>query len=925
MNENRRQQRLAGFEEPQAPDSPAKAIEPQDLHDKLVIVVDAPSLIYQVFHALPEMTSPSGQPVAAIHGFIRDVADLLERKQPDYLFCAFDLPGKTFRHEMFDPYKANRPEMPDDLQPQIPGIQRFLQALHIPVLAVPGYEADDLLATLARLTAEQGGRCLLVTSDKDCRQLITDQIHLYNIRKDQVIDTDEVIRQWSIRPDQVVDLQALWGDSTDNVPGVPGIGQKTASDLLGKYETLEGIFEHINDISGKKRRENLAANQDAAFLSRKLVKLDDRVPVDLDWPAAAAGPFNAQDVEDLCREFGFRRLQERLLGVAEKEPLAEWSADYQAVTSREELEQLVAAMAQQKRISVDTETTSTNPRWAEIVGYSFAWEAGVAYYLPVRGPHGETVLDPVETLALLRPVLEDPNIEKIGQNIKYDMVVLRGAGVAMAGISFDTMVADYLLAPGERTHSIDDIARRYLKHETIKIKELLGSGKKQKRMDEVPVKLVTPYAAEDADVSLRLAGLLHNELGQQQLDELFHSLEMPLIEVLAEMQYHGIRVDVPRLQQLSAKFGQRLEALEQQIYELAGREFNIESRKQLSDVLFQQLELPVLKKTKTGPSTDAEVLSQLADLHDLPAKIIEYRQFAKLKSTYVDALPLMVHPITGRVHTSFKQDVAATGRLSSTDPNLQNIPIRTETGREIRGAFTADPEGWKLLTADYSQIELRVLAHYSNDAALIRAFVEDQDIHALVASEVYGVPLDEVTSDMRRSAKAINFGIIYGQSPFGLAKALDITKDEAATFIDAYFERYPGVDKFMDQTLNDCRRNQFVSTALGRRRAVNGVRDAAVRGRQRNLPERIAINTVIQGSAADLIKQAMLRVHRRMLEEQLQARMLLQIHDELVFEAPPEELAQLSKLVDEEMTAAGQLSVPLKVDRKIGANWAECE
>jgi DNA polymerase-1 len=487
------------------------------------------------------------------------------------------------------------------------------------------------------------------------------------------------------------------------------------------------------------------------------------------------------------------------------------------------------------------------------------------------------------------------------------------------------MVADYLLAPGERTHSIDDIARRYLRHETIKIKDLVGTGKKQKRMDEVPVELVTPYAAEDADVPLRLASVLHDHLRQQQLDELFGSLEMPLIEVLAEMQFHGIRVDVPRLQELSAKYGKRMASLELQIYELAGQSFNIDSRQQLSHVLFDELQLPVLKKTKTGPSTDAEVLSQLAEMHDLPASMIEYRQFAKLKSTYVDALPSLVHPTTGRVHTSFKQDVAATGRLSSTDPNLQNIPIRTETGREIRAAFTADPKGWKLLTADYSQIELRVLAHYSRDEALIRAFVEDQDIHALVASEVYGVPLDQVTSDMRRSAKAINFGIIYGQSPFGLAKALQISKDEAATFINAYFERYPGVDDFMDQTLTDCRNNQFVTTALGRRRAVSGVRDAAVRGRQRNLPERIAINTVIQGSAADLIKQAMLRVHSRMQKEELQARMLLQIHDELVFEAPPEELEQLGALVDQEMTGAGNLLVPLKVDHKTGENWAECE
>jgi DNA polymerase-1 len=524
-------------------------------------------------------------------------------------------------------------------------------------------------------------------------------------------------------------------------------------------------------------------------------------------------------------------------------------------------------------------------------------------------------------------VLENPAIAKIGQNLKYDMVVLRSAGIVLQGAAFDTMVADYLLDPGERSHNMDDMARRHLAHQTITIDQLIGSGKGQKRMDEVPVELITQYAAEDADVPLRLMELLAPRLTQQGLDSLFHDLEMPLIEVLAELEFTGIRVDVGRLRELSGQFNERIMRLEREIYEIAGREFNIDSRIQLGQLLFDELKLPVLKKTKTGASMDADVLEDLAALHPLPAKIIEYRQNAKLKSTYVDALQELVHPQTGRVHTSFKQDVAATGRLSSQDPNLQNIPIRTEQGREIRSAFLPGQRDWLLLTADYSQIELRVLAHFSGDATLRQAFAEDRDIHAQVASEVYGVPLKTVTSTQRRNAKAVNFGIIYGQSPFGLAKSLGIEQREAAEFIERYFARYPGVDRFIVRTLQQCRKDGFVSTISGRRRPVSGVRDPAKLAdpRQRTLPERIAVNTVIQGSAADIIKRAMINVHRRLAAEGLAAKMLLQIHDELVFELPPDEQPRLTELVAAEMAAAASLAVPLKVDVNVGKNWAECE
>ncbi len=541
----------------------------------------------------------------------------------------------------------------------------------------------------------------------------------------------------------------------------------------------------------------------------------------------------------------------------------------------------------------------------------------------MRAPADEQRLDPAAAIEALRPVLEDPGVVKVGQNLKYDMVVLRGAGVKLAGLGFDTMVASYLLDAGERNHNLDELAARYLNHTTTKISQLIGSGKQQRRMDEVPVSQIAHYAAEDADVTWRLRAPLARRLSEDQLESLFTSLEVPLVAVLSELEFNGIRIDTALLATLSQRFGEQLARLEAEIYELAGHPFNIGSPKQLQKVLFEEQKLPVLKKTKTGGSTDAEVLEELARLHPLPAKIMEFRQYAKLKSTYVDALPLMVHPETGRVHTAFNQVVAATGRLSSSDPNLQNIPIRSESGRAIRGAFLPGPAGWQLLAADYSQIELRVLAHYSGDQALGAAFSRDEDIHARVASQVYGVPLSEVTGDMRRGAKAVNFGVIYGQSPFGLAKSLNIDQADAARFINAYFDQYPGVENFLESVLADCAKNGYVSTILGRRRAIRGVRVGA--GRQRNLPERTAINTVIQGSAADLIKLAMINIHRRLQSAGLAARMVLQIHDELVFEVPPDEVESLAELVREEMIGAVPLRVPLKVDVKTGMNWADCE
>jgi DNA polymerase I len=895
-------------------------------------ILDAYSLIFQVFHAIPEMTSPRGEHVGAVYGFVRDMLYLIEEKKPDALFCAFDLSGPTFRDEIYEPYKGDRAQMPDELVDQIPKIERVLEALAIPVLTYEAYEADDILATLARICDEAGAQCYLVSGDKDCRQLITDRVSIFNIRKNQVFDAAALREEWGVRPDQVVDFQSLVGDQVDNIPGVPTIGPKTARTLLETYGTLDEVLAHAAEVPGAKGRK-LVEGRESALLSRQLVRLDCRVPIEPDWARARVGGMDHQRLVELFVEFGFRAFAEKAAQLAPTAITPTSKADYRTVDTPAKLAELVGELAREKLISVDTETTHLQPRWAEIVGYSFACREGEAFYVPVRGPAGETVLDPHQTLAALRPILEDPNIAKIGQNLKYDTIVLRAAGVALQGSTFDTMVASYLLDAGERSHNLDVLAKRYLNHTTIKIDELIGKGKQQKRMDEVPVALVTTYAAEDADIPLRLQPLLSSRLADAGLTDLNATVEVPLVAVLADMEFNGVRIDPARLAELSQRYGERLAELEREIETLAGHPLNIASPKQLAQVLFQELGLPVVKKTKTGPSTDADVLEQLAEMHPLPAKIVEYRQFSKLKNTYVDALPTMIHPHTGRVHASFNQVVAATGRLSSSEPNLQNIPIRTEEGREIRSAFIAGETGWKLLAADYSQIELRVLAHFCADAALREAFARDEDIHTLVASQVFGVESSEVSPAQRRAAKAVNFGIIYGQSPFGLAKTLSISQEEAAAFIDGYFARYPGVGEFFDHVLRDCYKQGYVSTILGRRRAIQGVRSPEsfafstqrAGRRQLILPERTAVNTVIQGSAADLIKLAMIAIHRRLREESLSARMILQIHDELVFELPPGEVDSLAKLVQDQMRTVLELTVPLKVDVKWGDNWAECE
>ncbi|MCM2370458.1 DNA polymerase I [Aporhodopirellula aestuarii] len=951
--ERRERHAAVGISDESLPQILRRPIEPTegeptpDLTDKLVVVIDSHSLIYQVFHALPPMTSTGGLPVAAVYGFVGDMLELIARKNPDYLIATFDKSEITFRNQLFPQYKANRDSMPDELRQQIPLIRQAVDAMGIGIMEESGFEADDLLATVAAKVEAAGGRCLVVTSDKDCRQLITEKTQIYNLRKDEIIDAVKLWELWGVRPDQVVDYQSLVGDPVDNVPGIALIGPKLAQSLLEQYDTLENVLDNADKMTGKKRKQNLMEGREKALLSRELVALRKDVDSPIPWSRCVRSAADLSRVDALLQEFGFRRLRSRaaeILGDGESEPVeSQWTTQYQTITTPEQLTELAELLAKQKLIAVDTETTSTHARGCDLVGISIAWDSGKAAYIPIRAPMGEPTLEETLVIETLRDVFESSEIKKVGHNIKFDAIVLRSAagkprpdnadgdrisGVKLGGIETDTMVADYLLNPGGRNHTLDDLSRRRLNHTTTSIKELIGTGKKQIRMDEVPVDEVSPYACEDVDVPLRLAETLNQELDDVSLGELYRTLEMPLIEVLIEMETNGIRVDAETLAEMSGRFEKEIADLQAVVFAAAGRQFNLDSPKQLAVVLFEELGLPVIKKTKTGISTDADVLSQLAVNHDVAKHLLQYRQATKLKNTYIDALPQLICEKTGRVHTSFRQDVAATGRLSSSEPNLQNIPIRTEQGKAIRGAFTASDPGWVLLGADYSQIELRVLAHYSGDEALLRAYREDADIHTRVAAEVNDIAEEDVTSDLRRIAKTINFGIVYGQSPFGLAKTLAISKDQARDYIEQYFQRYSGVEAFMMDTLARCRTEGYVSTMLGRRREIQGVRDLSklpeTKRRSLTEAERIAINMPIQGTAADLIKLAMLRVHERLAQSDLQARLLLQIHDELLLETPADEVEPLTKMIVEAMTGVMQLDVPLKVDVASGPTWADC-
>jgi DNA polymerase-1 len=923
-----------------------------------LFLVDAHGLIFQVFHAIPEMTSPGGLPTNALFGLTRDLLFLKKEQHPDYLVCVFDPPGTTFRDRLYPQYKAQRSAMPDALRTQIPLIYQLLEALRIPALTIADFEADDVLATVARAGAARQLDVFVCSSDKDCRQLLDERVRLYNLRKREIFDANSLLKDWGVKPEQVVDFQMLVGDSVDNVPGVAGIGEKTAAKLLQEFGTVDNLLTQIEKVPGAKKQENLTKSAATMPLVRQLVTLRGDVPLDFAWDQWRLQDWDADRCLTLFKEWGFRSFAEQVRAASPVTPTkpvpvvetlpdlfgdtpdeiiqgppvpSTWDySKYHLVHSPEQFAEFKNALAKQSRFAIDLETTGLDTRRADLVGLAFSWEPGEAYYLAVRGPAGEPVLSTQWVLAELKPILESPTPVKVNQNIKYDLLVLRQHGIGVNGVVGDSMIAHYLLHAGEREHNMDYLSRTFLRHDVIPITALIGKkGKNQLTMDRVPTHKVAEYSGEDADVALRLCNLLETEVSHAGLKYLYDNLEVPLISALAEIEFNGIHIDVPLLQTIGKEMGDRLLELEKEIYAHAGREFNIASLNQLRQVLFEDLKLAPRRKTgiTRKPSTDQETLEELALEHAMPKALLEHRKIAKLKSTYVDALPALVNPQTGRIHASFNQAVAATGRLSSSDPNLQNIPIRTEEGGRIRQAFVPQP-GWLLLTADYSQIELRLLAHFSGDEMLRQAFAEDRDVHALVAAQVFSVEEKDVTSAMRGVAKTVNFGVIYGMSAFGLARRLEIPREEATRFIDEYFARYPRVLAYQDELLKKAREQGFVTTLLGRRRRFDrqAIRPASTY-QQRNQAEREAINMEIQGSAADLIKVAMLNVYRRLQGERRQARMLLQIHDELVFEVPPEEIKQVSQLVREEMATAlaHRLQVPLRVDVAVGPNWLDAE
>jgi DNA polymerase I len=890
-------------------------------------VLDAFNLIFQVFHAIPEMTGPAGQPTQAVFGIYRDLLNLVRDRKPDYLAAAFDGPGRVFRSDIYEEYKANRKEMPVDLVPQIPVIRRVFDGFRVPVIVEPGMEADDVIATLTRRAEERGFDVFIVTADKDARQLISEQVRILNLRKNKLMDAVELEKEWGIRPDQVVDFLSLTGDTVDNVPGVPGIGEGFASTFLKQFGTLDNLLDNVSQVKGPKKQQSLREHKETARRARELVRLRDDLPLALDWEALKTQAPNIEALKSLCTECGFHRFRDELGGQQGQLPLKEessWVASYHSVDTPEKFAAFLVELKRQPRFCVDTETTAIDPLRADLVGLSFCWKPGEAFYLPLRGPAGSSLLDQALTLEALQPILGDPKIEKVGQNIKYDILALKRAGVHLHGPLTDTMVLSYLLESGERNHNLDQLSQRLLDHTMIPITDLIGKGKSQSRMDQVAVDRVAEYAGEDADATWRIETILAAQVRDQGLWTLYAELERPLIAVLAGMEEAGVKVDALRLKQMSREFAERIATIETEAFALAGRSFNINSGPQLRQVLFEELKLPSLQKTPGGEqSTAQDVLEELALKHRFPALLLQHRQLSKLKSTYLDALPELVHPEDGRIHASFNQSVAATGRLSSSDPNLQNIPVRTEDGRQIRQAFIAGRPDWRLLTADYSQIELRILAHYSDDPAMGRAFAQDLDIHKAVAARIFHVDEAAVDESMRRVAKTVNFGVVYGLSAYGLSSRLGITQTEAAAFIEAYFQEYAGVDRFITKVLESAQASGRVETILGRRRPINGIKSTT--GRSRNLAERTAINTVIQGSAADLIKRAMILLHQNLREQGFEARMLLQIHDELVFEAPASELPRLAELVGRVMTSALDLKVPLKVDIAAGHNWLDVE
>ncbi len=930
---------------------------------KKLFLLDGMALIYRAYFALsknPRMTS-TGFNTSAIFGFANTLLELFRTQQPTHIAVVFDTMAPTNRHIEFESYKANRQAIPEDLAAAIPYIYRMVAGFNIPLITLDGYEADDIIGTLAKQAEEKGYTVYCMTPDKDFGQLVTENIFIYKPARlgngAETLGVKEILEKWEISDvKQVIDILGLWGDSVDNIPGIPGIGEKTAKSLIKQFGSMEGILANTDQLKGK-QRENLETFAEQGLLSKKLATIQLDVPVELDEARLLLGQPDKDILEPLFAELEFRTLGKRVFGeefnVAAAQAasgtqmdlfghaasagagVATPAAEYVPPAAGKNVHntphtylladtpalqhELATLLSRQRSFCFDTETTGTDANTADLVGLSFAIEPGKAWYVPAPSDKAGCL----EVLAHFKPALEDRSIEKVGQNIKYDILLLARYGVAVNGPLFDTMLAHYLIDPDTR-HGMDMLAENYLGYTPVPITELIGPrGKKQGNMQDVDIAAITEYAAEDADITLQLKAVFEPLLEAAEAAALARDVEFPLVHVLAGMERCGVKVDVPVLRQLSGSLATDITALEKTIYEKAGVRFNIASPKQLGEVLFEKLQLdPKAKKTKTGQyKTGEDILLALASKSDIVKDILEFRQLQKLKSTYVDALPAMINPTTGRVHTSYNQAVAATGRLSSTNPNLQNIPIRTERGREVRKAFIPTDDDHVILSADYSQIELRLVAHMSGDEGMLEAFEKGLDVHRATAARVYGVPLEEVTSAQRRNAKAVNFGIIYGQSAFGLSQNLGIPRAEAAQIIEQYFAQYPGIKRYMNETINFAKEHGYVETLLKRRRYLRDINSAnqTVRG----FAERNAINAPIQGSAADMIKVAMISIHEAIKREGLRGKMTMQVHDELVFDVPREELPLFKELAEKHMKNALAMSVPIVVELGEGRNWLE--
>lgn len=874
-----------------------------------------------------DLKNSRGEPTGAIYGVTNMLRRLLAEYEPQYIAVVFDAKGKTFRDDLFPKYKAHRPPMPDELVAQIEPIHAIIAAMGIRILQVEGVEADDVIGTLAQQAARAGTTSLISTGDKDLAQLVDGHITLVNTMSDTVLDRDAVIEKFGVPPERIVDYLALVGDSVDNIPGVPGVGPKTAAKWLQQYGSLDNVVAHAPEIGGKVG-ENLRASLEQLPLARKLATIRCDVALDVSPTDLSRRTPDAPRLKELFQRLEFKTWLAELGGVntpaATTAAISTDASRYEAVLDEAALERWILRLKQAGEFAFDTETTDLDAQRAEIVGVSFTDKSGEAAYIPLahRYPGAPAQLDRDRVLTELRPLLEDEALGKIGQNLKYDLTVLANHGVTLRGLRYDTMLESYVLDSTASRHDMDSLALKYLGYKTLQYADVTGKGKNQINFSEVPIERATAYAAEDADITLRLHEHLWPRLKEvSMLEQLFHKIEMPLVPVLARMERHGVRVDAALLRAQSGELATRLFELEREAHQLAGQPFNIASPKQIQEILFDKLKIPVLRKTPTGqPSTAEEVLQELALDYPLPAVILEHRGLSKLKSTYADKLPEMINPATGRVHTSYHQAVAATGRLSSSDPNLQNIPVRTAEGRRIRQAFVAEP-GHKIISADYSQIELRIMAHLSGDAGLIKAFAEMQDIHRATAAEVFGVAPKSVTDEMRRAAKAINFGLIYGMSAFGLARQLKVDRNAAQEYVNLYFRRYPDVKAFMDTTREQARTRGYVETLFGRRLYLPEIRAASATRRQG--AERAAINAPMQGTAADLIKRAMIEVDAWIERSRPGARMIMQVHDELVFELAEDAVEQVRAEVCRCMEGVAQLSVPLVVDIGVGANWDE--